>query len=333
MRFYLIVVLLLISPSLYGDFQQFEALKEKGELRIALNGKDIIPFFYTDKNGTLKGIEIDLANEICKQLGVKPIFNRSTKSFEGLADLIASDEADICVSYLSITPRRARKVLFSRPYMRFKATLLVNSMTATRNGWNAKEASFFDYLKKNKGEGISILTEKGGWYAQLSRVEFPKAKIIEVSDWEKHISDVFAGKISCVFYDNFVLGDILRKHPELNTRLFLEEHKEIEDLIGIAVSPELSQLVPWLNSFIELNRHKFLVENPEKLFQINESIEQENRTQNEAFEQQNVNADSRNKAMTAVMISCFILFLAIFLRVKYVAGKISFCPEKKEDKK
>ena len=322
MRLILFFLLTIFPSCLNAELPQIAEIKQRGFLRIAVNSKNTVPFFY-ENDGKLVGTEIEMAKDICTVLKVKPVFIRKTRSYEGLANLVASKEADICISYLSITLRRAAKVLYSQPYMHFKCTLLLNSLVAKRAGWDENKETYFDFLKRKRGAGINILAEKGGWYAQYCRDFFPEANLIEASDWESKIPEVFSGKIGCILYDNFTLGNILRKHPELNTKLKIEEHPKIEDLIGIAVRPDLDELVPWLNSFIALNRHKYLIEKPEALFKKALLYEKQKKLKDEAFEQQNINSGTRNKLLKVTTLTCFGFFLILLLYVRKIAVVLS----------
>lgn len=319
--FAIVLLLLNFHASALAEIPHIRALKDRGVLRIAVNSKDISPFFFQDKEGKLQGTEMELINEICKALEVKPQLIRKTASFDGLVDLVAGDEADICISWLSITVKRSEKVFFSQPYMRLKAGVLVNFQAAIKSGWKEARETFFEFLQRTKGENTSILTESGSWHSHYIAESFPMAQIICEEKWEEKIPDLFSGNLTCILFDGFILQGIIRKHPELHVKVKYENNPEYEDLIGIAVNPKLAQLIPWLNSFLELNRHKYFVNDSNTLLDKLEKIES-GKMLNDSFANQNLNAETRKRLLAMVALSCLALFVLTFIKLKRYAGKL-----------
>lgn len=67
------------------------------------------------KDGTLTGMEIDLANAVGQQLNVPVQFVELP--FEGLIPALTEGKIDVIMSGLSITDERSRQVLFTNPYV------------------------------------------------------------------------------------------------------------------------------------------------------------------------------------------------------------------------
>ena len=88
----------------------------RGELVVAILAQDTPPFVY-EKEGDLRGVDIDLVREIGKQLKVPVRFDRTAKTYDGVVELVANGQADMAVSKLARTLKRAQTVLFSEPYM------------------------------------------------------------------------------------------------------------------------------------------------------------------------------------------------------------------------
>ena len=75
------------------------------------------PYCYylnTNVNPPVAGIDVDLVEEIGKALG-RPV-QFKTVPFQNVFTLVASGEADIGISAITITPERAKRVLFSTVY-------------------------------------------------------------------------------------------------------------------------------------------------------------------------------------------------------------------------
>lgn len=67
------------------------------------------------KDGTLTGMEIDLANAVGQQLNVPVQFVEL--AFEGLIPALTQGKIDVIMSGMSVTDERSRQVLFTNPYL------------------------------------------------------------------------------------------------------------------------------------------------------------------------------------------------------------------------
>ena len=75
---------------------------------------DYPPYAYTDDDGNVVGMDIDIANEIAKTYGVElEVLNME---FDALATSLAAGESDIAASAITITEERDRVMDFSVPY-------------------------------------------------------------------------------------------------------------------------------------------------------------------------------------------------------------------------
>ena len=72
--------------------------------------------FRNPKTLELVGIDIDLARELARDLGVEVRFVDS--SFARLIDDVTADRCDVAMFAIGITPQRAEKLRFTRPYLR-----------------------------------------------------------------------------------------------------------------------------------------------------------------------------------------------------------------------
>ena len=100
---------------------------ERGELVVAMADMDTPPFFYL-REGRLVGLEVEMANDLARELQVAVRFNRQAKSFNEVIDLVARQEADVGISKLSRTLARAQRVRFSEPYLRLNHALAFNRL-------------------------------------------------------------------------------------------------------------------------------------------------------------------------------------------------------------
>ncbi len=72
------------------------------------------PWTISDPNGTITGFEIDLVHDLCQRMGVR--CDISAVAWEHIFDALDANEFDVYVGCMTITPERAQRVAFSRPY-------------------------------------------------------------------------------------------------------------------------------------------------------------------------------------------------------------------------
>lgn len=87
--------------------------KDWKEVRIAFD-VPYAPFEYKDDNGELTGFEVELADAMCKEMKAKCDF--VIQDWDGMIPGIMARKFDAIMSSMSITEKRAERVLFSEPY-------------------------------------------------------------------------------------------------------------------------------------------------------------------------------------------------------------------------
>lgn len=95
---------------------KLEEIKEKGELVVGLSA-DYAPYEFhamIDGKDTIVGFDVDLANEIAKDLDVKLTIKEM--EFNSLLGSLPADQIDMIISGMNPDPKRAEKVDFSELY-------------------------------------------------------------------------------------------------------------------------------------------------------------------------------------------------------------------------
>lgn len=91
-----------------------EKIKEAGVITMG-NSPDYPPFETIDDKGNIVGFDVDVANAIAKELGVK--LEIKQMGFDTIITAVQSGQVDIGMSGFSITPERKEKVEMSAPYL------------------------------------------------------------------------------------------------------------------------------------------------------------------------------------------------------------------------
>lgn len=109
----LCLALVLSLCSLTAFAATLEDVQKAGKLVIATS-PDFPPFESLDGSGNVTGIEIDILEEICAQLGVT--LEIQQMDFDSVLPGVQTGKYDMGVSGITITEKRQKNVLFTDPY-------------------------------------------------------------------------------------------------------------------------------------------------------------------------------------------------------------------------
>lgn len=90
-----------------------DSVKQAGKLTIATS-PDFPPFEELNADGTVTGIEIDIMELICQELGVT--LEIKQMNFDSVLPGVQAGKYDVGVSGISVTPKREKNVKFTDPY-------------------------------------------------------------------------------------------------------------------------------------------------------------------------------------------------------------------------
>ena len=165
-----------------------EDIKAKGELVIGLDDT-FAPMGFRDEAGNLVGFDIDLAEALCAELGVKAKFqpiNWDAKELE-----LTSGNIDCIWNGMSITPERQQAMNMSQPYLNNIIAVMSVQGVVVRSAANL--------------EGLRIGIQAGS--AALEAVKassiYPniEANITEYPTYDEVILDMQAGRLDCMIID------------------------------------------------------------------------------------------------------------------------------------
>lgn len=117
----------LLCGSCHRISQPTDALAQvraRGELRWGGDTQGGEPYVFDDPShpGVLVGFEVDLARALARELGVRASFQQN--DWSNLVPSLERGAFDVILNGLEVTPSRAGRVLFTRPYYRFKMRLM-----------------------------------------------------------------------------------------------------------------------------------------------------------------------------------------------------------------
>ena len=125
LRFTLPVLLLTLFQHLAFGESTLERVRRSGELRIGTDAT--YPPFETAEGDQFTGFDIDIANAVARQLGVRAVYRNA--SFDGIFPALQNGTFDLVISAVTITPERSAAMLFSDPYYDAGQLIVIRSDT------------------------------------------------------------------------------------------------------------------------------------------------------------------------------------------------------------
>ncbi len=163
-----------------------ETIRSRGTLRVGLEGT-YPPFSYVDANGKLVGFEVDFANAVATQLGVKAVFQPTP--WDGLLGALESGRVDVVINQVMITPERKKVYDFSDPYTISGIQIIIRKSEAEKI---AKPADL-----AGKRVGVGLGTNYATWLAK----NVPTAIAVTYTEDAARYEDLLYGRIDASLND------------------------------------------------------------------------------------------------------------------------------------
>ncbi len=193
----------IFSAQLYASESNngvLNSIQKKGEITVGVS--ILPPWVMENKQGELIGFEIDIANQLARDMGVKLKFKQY--QWNEMIPALKKGEVDIIASGLSITPKRALEINFSNPYSS-SGYSLVSNLSLTKD---------FTSIKDLNDEKIFITAVKGTVSADLATKVFPKAKLDLRKTAKEATSAVVNGTVHAFISSSPVPEFVSLKHPD-----------------------------------------------------------------------------------------------------------------------
>ncbi|WP_439864849.1 transporter substrate-binding domain-containing protein [Pseudomonas antarctica] len=158
------------------------------------------PMLFKDQNGHLQGVDLEIFNGYCKSRGCT--IKTTEYDWDGMLGAVASKQADLAFSGISITDKRKKVMDFSIPYYENSFNLV---------SMESKKLTLTDLSQLKK---YSIGYPRGMAYADLIKNDLEPKGIYKVADaklypsYNEVITDLQNGNLDLAFieepvYDNY----------------------------------------------------------------------------------------------------------------------------------
>lgn len=229
--------------------QDLAKIFARGKLVVAMVREDTPPFFML-RGGVLEGVDVDIARGLAQELGVAVEFDRRSGSFNEVVDMVSRGEADLGISKLSRTFSRARKVMFSQPYVRVRHGLLLSRKGVAQRVGDGRVAE----LVRNFRGRLAVL--EGTSYMDFARRNFPRATIVPFRSWTEAVDAVSTDSVLAAYRDEMEIKKVAIDHPREAIRLQAVSISDAWDEKAIALPFGSPNLLALVNLYLENSNTK-----------------------------------------------------------------------------
>jgi len=167
---------------------RLERITKSQQLRVCIWPEYYAITYKNPKTGQLEGIDIDVAQELAKELGAKLEFVES--SFGTFIADLQANKCEIGMFGVGATLARARAVEFSKPY-------LITSIYGVTTKRHPKLKQWSDLDQ----DGIVVATQLGSYVDSFMKAYLKKAKVLSVQPPATREQEVAAGRADILMTD------------------------------------------------------------------------------------------------------------------------------------
>ena len=221
-----------------------QKIKDDGKITIGTEGT-YPPFTFHDTNGNLTGLDVDLANEVAKRLGVKAEYKET--QWDAMFAGLDAKRFDMIANEVGIRPDRQKKYDFSDPYITSSGVLIVNTANTKVKkfedikGLNAAQSLTSNYGDIAKKYGANLVGVEGFQQA----VELLAQKRVDVTindkltylDYKKQKPDAPI-KVAATANDASSSGFMFRKNSD---KLVDEVNKVLKEIVDDGTYKKISE--------------------------------------------------------------------------------------------
>lgn len=187
------------------------------------------PYEYYE-GGEIVGVDIDIANEIAKELGKKLVIKDI--AFDSIVNEVKSGKADFAAAGISYSDERAKEVDFTVNYATSKQVVIVT------------EDSDISLPEQIKDKRIAV--QLGSIADTYVTENYKDATITRQKKYLAAIQDLKTGKVDCVVMDELPAQEILKE----NSGLKILDKELTQDKYGMIVKKGNTELLDRINKVL-----------------------------------------------------------------------------------
>jgi len=177
------------GPARAGDPNRAAAVKARGDLHVCIWPEYFSISYRNPRSGDLAGIDIDLARDFARRLGVRALFVETTP--RDFMDRLEDDACDIAMFGVGITPQRAARVDFAEPYLVSPVYGVTTRDNRIVRGWDDIDQP-----------GNAVAVAAGTYMEPLMRAALRHAELVSVAPPQTREAELQSGRVD-VFMSDF----------------------------------------------------------------------------------------------------------------------------------
>ncbi|MDO6407492.1 transporter substrate-binding domain-containing protein [Pantoea phytobeneficialis] len=222
----------LCALPLLAQANSLDDIKSRGVLRVATT-VDAAPWGFTDAAGKPTGLDVELAQKLADNMGVKLQLQQVTGA--NRIPYLMSRKVDVLIAALGSSPERAKLVNFSEPYA---AVYL-----GVYGGSDVKKVTKLSDLGN-----ATIAVPKGSTPDLTLSDQYPQGNYLRLEDTASAVSAFLAGQAPMFAENNLIAQKVAQENPA--------KHIELKYLLRkspayIAIRPGQPELMTAINQFID----------------------------------------------------------------------------------
>lgn len=192
-----VALLLAAAPARAGALDD---VRQRGTLRWGADEQGGEPYAYEDpaRGGALVGFEVDLAEALARAMGVRARFVQN--DWSTLIPSLERGSFDVALNGIEVTPARAARVTFTRPYYIFTERLV-----ARRGDARVRD------LASVRGLRVGTLANSQAW----DLLREGGAVAVPYEGVDEPFVDVEHARTDAVLLDDIIVARYLPRHPSL----------------------------------------------------------------------------------------------------------------------
>jgi polar amino acid transport system substrate-binding protein len=229
-------------------------ITKRGVMRVGLS--IFVPWSFKDKDGVLRGFEIDVASKVAEDLGVKVEFVPT--EWSGLIPALLTGKFDVIIAGMGIVPERAIKVNFTAPYDYSGMSINANKKLAP--GW-------YDLAKFND-PNVVLSVRLGTTAVDAAKKFFPKAQLRQFDNEAECEQEVLNGKAHGVVASAPEPEFWVQKNPDV-LYLPLKGKTFTQEPISFALRKGDADAMAFFNAWITLKQWEGWLEEKHQYWFVN----------------------------------------------------------------
>jgi len=257
------------EQSFAAEIAYFQNMLERGYLNVGIPPYETPPYYYFDtKSNQMEGIDIDIVRKFANNIGVKAVFDRDSKTYNGLLKRTGEDQFDLSIGKLSTFYKRMQDA-HPHEYMHFRHALLANRTVISKIQGQTPNEKFAPYLLDSK---IRIGFIEDSSYGEFAKELFPNATKLGLKDWDTCKKALMDKKVDAIYRDATEVKKIVYQEPNLSLDfvpiLFDDKIDHISMYVSSKVNPEISSMLEYfIKKEIGIKTDKDIMEEYEIFFQ------------------------------------------------------------------